>query len=127
MRTGIFTLLIAIFSSFTALVMAMNAASADEVIGWMEIKPADRQIGVSARAYSPDASSIEYVLQIERLGRSGKSATKQHGKAEVAPGKIAELSTASVNVGSGDRLAILLTISSGGRIVSTSALHVGEH
>jgi hypothetical protein len=126
MRTSIVTLLIAIVSSLAGMVMSTNAASGDDVIGLMEIKPDNGQIGLNARAYAAGAAKIEYVVQIERLGRSGKSATKQRGKADVAPGKIAELSTSSVNVGPGDRLAILLTISSGGRIVSTTALHIGE-
>jgi hypothetical protein len=127
MRIGMSKSLIAVFSIVAGMVMSMNAASAGEVIGWMEINPADRQIGVTARAYAPSAAKIEYELQIERVGRSGKTATKQRGKADIEPGKVAQLSTTSVNMGSGDELAILLTISSGGQIVATSALHVGQH
>jgi hypothetical protein len=127
MRIGISKSLIAVFSIVAGMVMTMNAASAGDAIGWMEIKPVDRQIGVTARAYAVQHTKIEYELHIERVGRSGKTATKQRGKADIEPGKIAELSTTSVNIGSDDQLAILLTISSGGRIVSTSALHVGQH
>ena len=125
MRTGIYKSFIAVSSILAGVVMSMNAASAGEVIGWMDVKPADRQIGVTARAYAPSEAKIEYELQIERVGRSGKTATKQRGKADIEPGKTAELSTTSVNIGSGDQLAILLTIFSGGQVVSTNALHVG--
>jgi hypothetical protein len=127
MRTGIYKSFSAVSAILAGVVMSMNAASAGEVIGWMDVKPADRQIGVTARAYAPSEAKIEYELQIERVGRSGKTATKQRGKADIEPGKTAELSTTSVNIGSGDQLAILLTIFSGGNVVSTNALHVGPH
>ena len=122
-----FKSLIAVFSILAGMAMTTNAASAGDVIGWMEIKPADRQIGITARAYAPAEAKIEYELQIERVGRSGKTATKQRGKADIEPGKTAQLSTTSVSIGSGDQLAILLTIFSGGQVVSTNALHVGPH
>jgi hypothetical protein len=125
MRISILKTLIAIFSIVAGAVMSVNTASAGEVIGWMEINPVERQIAVTARAYAPDEAKIEYELQIERVGRSGKTATKQRGKADLAPGKTAQLSTTSVNIVTGDQLAILLTIFSGGQVVSTSALHVG--
>jgi hypothetical protein len=126
MRT-VSTLSIAIISLAAGAVMSINAASAGDVIGWMEVKPADQQIGISGRAYALSDTKIEYELRIERQGRAGKTATNQRGKADLAPGKTAELSTTSVNISSGDEMAILLTIRSGGQIVSTSAVHVGPH
>ena len=102
-----------------------NAASAQDVIGWMEINPVDRQIGITARAYAPVKAKVEYELRIERVGRSGKTATKQRGRADLGPGEAAQLSATSVNIEYGDQLAILLEISTGGRIISTSALHIG--
>lgn len=125
MRIGISKSFIAVFSIVAGMVMSINAASAGDVIGWMEVNPADRQIGVTARAYALSEAKIEYELQIERVGRSGKTATKQRGKAELEAGKTAQLSTTSVNIGSGDQLAILLTIFIGGQVASTNALHVG--
>ena len=127
MRIGISKSLIAIFSIMAGMLMGLNAVSAGEVIGWMEVKPAERQIGVTARAYALSETKIEFELKIERVGRSGKTATKQRGKADILPGNIAELSTTSVNIGPGDQMAILLTIFSGGQVVSTNALHVGPH
>lgn len=127
MRIGILKFCVAVFSIVAGAVMTISAASAGDAIGWMEIKPVDRQIGIAARAYALEPARIEFELQIERIGRSGKTASKQHGKADIEPGKIAELSTSSVNIGTDDQLAVLLTISSGGRIISTSALHVGPH
>lgn len=126
MRIGISKVLIAVSSVLAGMVMSMNAAAAGDVVGWMDIKPVERQIGIAARAYAVQHTKIEYELQVERVGRAGKTATKQHGKADIEPGKIAQLSTTSVNIGADDQLVILLTISSGGRIVSTSALHVGQ-
>ena len=76
MRISASKSLIAVFSMLAGMAMATNAASAGDVIGWMEIKPADWQIGVTARAYAPVEAKIEYELQIERVGRSGKTATK---------------------------------------------------
>ena len=119
--------LIAGVSILAGMVMSMSAASAQDVVGWMQINPADRQIGITAHAYGPDAAKIEFELRVERVGRSGKTATKQSGKADMQPGKIAQLSTTSVNISAGDQLAILLTITSGGKVVSTNALHVGPH
>ncbi len=81
------------FQYWRAVAMSTNAASAGEVIGWMEIKAVDRQIAVTARAYAPDEAKIEYELKIERVGRSGKTATKQRGKADMNPGQTAQLST----------------------------------
>ena len=125
MRISASISLIAVFSMLAGMAMATNAAWAGDVIGWMEIKAADRQIGVTARAYATDQAKIEYELKIERVGRSGKTATKQRGKADIEPGQTAQLSTTSVNVGAGDQLAILLTIFSDGQVVATNALHVG--
>jgi hypothetical protein len=102
-----------------------NAASAQDVIGWIEINPVDRQISITARAYAPVKTQFEYELRIERVGRSGKTATKQRGKADLEPSEAAQLSMTSVNIEFSDQLAILLEISSGGRIISSSALHVG--
>lgn len=125
MRIGIFKAFIAVFSIVAGIVMSINAASAGDVIGWMEVNPVERQIGITARAFALSEAKVEYELQIERVGRSGKTATKQRGKADIEAGKTAQLSTTSVNIASGDRLAILLTIFSGGQVVSTNALHVG--
>ena len=125
MRIGIFKAFIAVFSIVAGMVMSINAASAGDVIGWMEVNPVERQIGITARAFALSEAKVEYELQIERVGRSGKTATKQRGKADIEAGKTAQLSTTSVNIASGDRLAILLTIFSGGQVVSTNALHVG--
>ena len=119
--------LIAGVSILAGMVMSMNAAAAEDVVGWMQVNPADRQIGITAHAYGPDAAKIEFELRVERVGRSGKTATKQSGKADMQPGKIAQLSTTSVNMSAGDQLAILLTITSGGKVVATNALHVGPH
>ena len=125
MRIGISRAFIAVFSIVAGIVMSINAASAGDVIGWMEVNPVERQIGITARAFALSEAKVEYELQIERVGRSGKTATKQRGKADIEAGKTAQLSTTSVNIASGDRLAILLTIFSGGQVVSTNALHVG--
>lgn len=127
MRSGIPKSLFSFVSIVAGMVMSMNAAFAGDVVGWMDVKPADGQIGVTARAYAPLAAKVEYELRVERVGRSGKTATKQRGKADIEAGKIAELSTTSVNIGSGDELAILLTVFSGGQVVATNALHVGPH
>jgi hypothetical protein len=127
MRSGIQKSLFATVSIVAGMVMSMNAAFAGDVVGWMDVRPADGQIGVTGRAYAPLATKVEYELRVERVGRSGKTATKQRGKADIEPGKIAELSTTSVNIGSGDELAILLTVFSHGEVVATNALHVGPH
>lgn len=106
--------------------MQTSASMAGEVIGWMEINPSAKQIEISGRAYALAETRIEYTLQIERIGRSGKTATRQSGRATIEPGATAKLSTTSVNLGSGDELAILLTLTSGGKVVASSAVHLGD-
>ncbi len=127
MRTAISRTRAASLSAAVGMIMSISAASAGEVIGWMDVDPVEQQIGVTAHAYAPGGSKVEFELQVERMGSSGKTSTKQRGKADLEPGKTAKLSTTSVNIAPGDQMAILLTIFSGGQVVSTNALHIGPH
>ena len=105
--------------------MQIGTTQAGEVIGWMEIHPSGEQIEINGRAYALSETKVDYTLQIERIGRSGKTATEQSGKVTIEAGTTAELSTTSVNIGSGDKMAILLRLTSGGEVVSISAIQLG--
>ncbi len=124
MRT-ISNFLIALLAMAAGMTMQTDRALAGDVIGWMEIQPSEQQIQISGRAYAFRSGLIEFSLRIERSGPSGKTATKQSGRAQVDPGKVASLSTTSVNIGPGDQLSLLLTIYRDGEIVATNALKVG--
>lgn len=124
MRYALWRPLAAVFLSL-GIGMTADAAHSGEVIGWMDIAPSEGQIQITGRAYSPLRTDIDFVLQIERSGRSGKTTTKQGGKATVEAGGTVALSTTSVNMETQDQLAVLLTISRGGDVLSTSGIHVG--
>jgi hypothetical protein len=106
--------------------MQIDGSSAGDVIGWMDINPKGEQIEIAGRAFAHERTDIEYALKVERIGKSGKTATNQSGRAAIAPGEVAKLSTTSVNVGAQDGLSILLTITRGGEIVATSAMQIGS-
>ena len=119
--------LLASFLAFMGFgIMTMNAASAGEVVGWMEVTPAGGQLRITGRAFAPEGGNVEYTLQIQRSGRSGNTTTKQGGKAEIQAGQVATLSTTSVNLQPQDQLAVLLTLSRGGQVLATSGIHVGN-
>ncbi len=107
-------------------IMTADTAQAGEVVGWMEVNPTDGQVQITGRAWSAEAAKVDYTLQIQRIGRGGNTSTRQGGRADVDPGKVATLSTTSVNIQPQDELAVLLTISSGGQVIATSAIHVGK-
>lgn len=107
-------------------VAAMNAAAAGEVVGWMEVAPKDGQLQITGRAWSAQEVAIDYVLQIQRSGRSGSTTSKQGGKAVLRPGETAVLSASSVSSQPQDQFAALLTIYRDGQVLATSAMHTGE-
>src|SRR5262245_50403097 len=78
-------------------IAAMTPASAGDVVGWMEIAPKDGQLQIIGRAWSTQELTVDYLLQIQRMGRSGSSTSKQAGKATLHPGETAILSTSSVS------------------------------
>lgn len=123
---AMFRKIIILCSLIAGIIMQTQGSGAGEVIGWMQITPAGKQIEISGRAYALEGAHVDYSLQIERTGKSGKTATRQGGRADIEAGEVAKLSTTSVNIGSGDHLAISLTLSSGGKIVSTSAVQLGS-
>lgn len=126
MQMKVIKSLAAICALTMGLGMKIGTASAGGVIGWIEVRPEGGLIQITGRATGPEAMKISYTLAIERMGRSGKTATRQSGKADVEAGKIAKLSTTSVNVGAQEELAIILTIEHDGRVVSTSAINAGH-
>jgi hypothetical protein len=107
------------------IIMSAQAALAGDVIAWMDINPVGGQIQITGRAYSAQQTTIDYTLQIQRIGGSGNTTTKQGGKADLQGDKAAVLSTTSVNMQPQDQLAILLTVSRGGEVLATSAIQVG--
>jgi hypothetical protein len=107
------------------LVMQSAAARAGEVIGWMDVRPSDGKIEIAGRAYSAAPASLDYTLKIDRAGPSGRTSTSQRGHAEIEPGEVARLSTSSVNLGANDELTVILTLSSSGRTLATSEIHLG--
>jgi hypothetical protein len=109
------------------LVMQLAAAQAGEVIGWMDVRPSDGKIEIAGRAYSAAPAAVDYTLKTDRAGPSGRTSTSQRGRAEIEPGQVARLSTTSVNLGAKDELTVVLTLSSGGRTLSTSEIHLGGH
>jgi hypothetical protein len=118
--------LAALLTFFGMGIATMNAALPGEVIGWMEIVPRDGLLQITGRAYSAQPMAIDYMLQIQRSGRSGNTTSQQGGKATLNAGEAAVLSTTSVNSQSGDQLAILLTIFRDGKVLATSGIHVGD-
>lgn len=117
--------LIAAFLVSTGIIMTTNAAPAGQVISWMEINPVDGELQITGRAYTMEAANIDYSLQVQRSGRSGNTTTKQGGKADMQAGRVTVLSTTSINIQPQDQLAVLLTLTSSGQIISTSAIQVG--
>lgn len=126
MRKSLAKLFFALSSIVAGFMMQTHNAAAGEVVGWMDIRPDGDRIEITGRAYAQQQTDIDYTLKIERQGASGRTATKQSGRAAVQPGEIARLSTTSVNVGVNDGLSLLLTISRAGQVISSSAVHVGQ-
>ena len=125
MRLARYGALIGSFLVSMGIIMSAQAALAGDVIAWMGINPVGGQIQITGRAYSAQQTTVDYALQIQRTGSSGNTTTKQGGKADIQSGRIAVLSTTSVNMQPQDQLAILLTVSRGGEVLSTSAIQVG--
>jgi hypothetical protein len=107
------------------LMMQTNAARASDVIGWMDVTPSGHRIEIAGRAYSAAPATVEYTLKIDRAGQSGRSATSQRGRTEIEPGQVARLGTTSVNFNGKDELTVILTLTSGGRTLSTSEIRLG--
>lgn len=125
MRSRTFRQLPGLGAVLAGLMMQNNAAQAGDVIGWMEVRPAGNMIEVAGRAYSAGSATVDYTLKIDRAGQSGRSATSQRGRTEIEPGQVARLSTTSVNFNARDELTLILTLSSGGRTLSTSEIRLG--
>jgi hypothetical protein len=86
------------------LVMQSAVARAGEVIGWMDVRPADGKIEIAGHAYSAARVAVDYTLKVDRAGPSGRTSTSQRGRAEIEPGEVARLSTTSVNLGGKGRV-----------------------
>jgi hypothetical protein len=126
MRLARYGALIGGFLVSMGIIMSAKAALAGDVIAWMDINPVGGLIQIAGRAYSAQQTTIDYTLQIQRIGGSGNTTTTQGGKADLHEDKAAVLSTTSVNMQPQDQLAILLTVSRGGEVLATSAIQVGS-
>lgn len=104
----------------------MQTDAAADVIGWMDVIPSAGRLEVAGRAFGMEPSNIEYTLKVERNGGSGRSATTQSGRVQLESGKVAKLSTTTINLSPRDALTVVLTIASRGRVVSTSEIRLGE-
>lgn len=118
--------LLGLAASVAGGMMCPLPAEAGEVVGWMDVRPADGKIEITGRAYGGAAVTVDYTLTVERAGPSGRSNTNQSGRADLAPGEVARLSTTSVSFGARDELTVILTLTSGGRTLATSEIHLGH-
>ena len=125
MRQGSFRHLLRIGAAAAGLLLPANGAAAD-VIGWIDVMPSADRLEIAGRAFGMEPSDIEYTLKVERSGGSGRSATTQSGRIQLEPGKVAKLSATTINLSPQDQLSVLLTIASGGQVLSTSEIRLGE-
>jgi hypothetical protein len=118
--------LLRLAAMFAGVTMRPGAAEAGDVVGWMDVRPANGKIEIAGRAYSGAPVTVDYTLTVERAGPSGRSATSQRGRADLTPGETTRLSTTSVSFSAKDELTVVLTLTGGGRTLATSEIHLGD-
>lgn len=66
---------------------------------------------------STGADTLTYELEVRKTGTAGTSVTRQSGSFRTRPGDVERLSTSTVSVQSGDRLAVHLVVRDGTHLV----------
>lgn len=92
---------------------AMPGANAQQVLGWLELKPLPGRhvVQITGHALALEtAAGLEFTMSVAREGGGGKSVSRQSGRIDLAPGESKSLSSTSINVEPGGDLTITLKI-----------------
>ena len=103
----------------------MSTAHAQSASAWIELKPlpGGRMMQITAHALALDAvKGLDFSLSLRRQNKGNTSSTRQAGRFDLAAGDSKVLSTTSINVESGDELAIELKVLDHGDEVSSATL-----
>jgi hypothetical protein len=91
----------------------MSGASAQQVMGWLELKPLPgrNMVQITGHALALEKiAGFEFTMSVVREGAGGKSISQQKGHIDLAAGETKVLPVASVNTGPGVTLTITLKI-----------------
>jgi hypothetical protein len=104
---------------------AMTGASAQQVMGWVELKPLPERniVQITGHVLALEkAAGLEFTMSVEREGGGGKSVSRQAGQVGLDAGETRILSTASVSVVPGGTLTITLKIADHGQEVFSTVM-----
>ena len=91
----------------------MSGASAQQVMGWLELKPLPERnmVQITGHALALEKiAGLEFTMSVVREGAGGKSISQQKGQIGLGAGETKVLSVASVSAGPGVTLTITLKI-----------------
>ena len=91
----------------------MSGASAQQVMGWLELKPLPgrNMVQITGHALALEKiAGLEFTMSVVREGAGGKSISQQKGQIGLGAGETKVLSVASVSTSPGATLTITLKI-----------------
>ena len=107
----------------------MNDANAQQVMGWLELKPLPgrNMVQITGHALALEKiAGLEFTMSVVREG-GGKSVSQQKGQIALDAGETKALSSASVNVGPGGTLTVTLKILDHGQEVFSTVMSSATH
>ena len=107
----------------------MNDANAQQVMGWLELKPlpGGSMVQITGHALALEKiAGLEFTMSVVREG-GGKSVSQQKGQIALDAGETKALSSASVNVGPAGTLTVALKILDHGREVFSTVMSSATH
>jgi len=106
--------------------LAMPEASAQQAMGWLEIRPAPgrNMVRIVGHALALEkAGVIGFTMSVRRVNRGGsQSESRQAGQVSLAQGETRELSMAATNFDPGDTLTVELRIMEQGQAVFSTTM-----
>lgn len=95
-------------------------------IATIEVEPGTSGITLTGRALALTDCQFTASMTVERSGQAGHTKTVQGGSFHLNKGQGAKVATVGLSLSAGDSLSVELVLSSQGRQVAMSSLHVGE-
>jgi hypothetical protein len=104
---------------------AMTGANAQQVLGWLELKPLPgrNMVQITGHALALErVAGLEFMISVAREGSGGKSVSRQSGRIDLHAGENKSLSSTSINVQPGSDLTITLNILDRGQEVFSAVM-----
>jgi hypothetical protein len=108
-----------------ALGLAATEANAQQVMGWLEVKPGQgrNMVQITGHALALEkAEGVDFALTVRRKAAGGQSESRQAGRISLGAGETKVLSSTALNVETGGNLTVELKLLQHGQEVFSTVM-----